>query len=462
LEVLINSRTEVAHEIEIIVPYEELHPHFEKAYREEAKNISIPGFRRGRAPLQIIKKRFGTAIEYQVIEKLSNQFFRTALEERDISPLGQPQLNDLDYQPGRQLTIKVSYETAPGVLIRDYKGLQLERLRHTVTEEEIDDELMNIRKSRRTLEDAEIPDDEHYVVSIDIQILDEAGNPIPGRRNTDLRVEMDDDAMSSDLISELYNMRVGEEKDVEFTYDDESTERARVKVKSVQRMILPELNDEFAALVTGGAAPTVDELRSVIRKKHEEIWSKRYREWLEKELVSEILNRNPFDVPQVVVNGILDDAIESWKQRQPGKQFPDDFDEAEFRKQREHEAVWAVKWMYARDNIIEQEGIALEEADYEAKAEETAEFLNMDKEHIIEFYKTSSEHQLPLLIDKLFDFLFAASKIKDVDDNDISRVGTTPITLQEITAADAQVSEDDEYAAVTDRGGNPERENEEG
>ena len=156
MEVLIHSKNDVDHEIEIIVPYEELLPLFEKAYREEAKNITLPGFRRGKAPLQIVRKRFGTSIEYQVIEKLSNDYFRTALEERDIKPLGQPVLHTLDYEPGGALTIKVDYETAPDLTPRDYKGVQLEKLVHEITEEEVSEEISGFLKSERTLTPEEI------------------------------------------------------------------------------------------------------------------------------------------------------------------------------------------------------------------------------------------------------------------------------------------------------------------
>ena len=115
MEVLINSTSEVNHEMEIVVSAEELKPHIDKAYKEEAKNIQMPGFRKGKVPLQIIKRRFGEAIEYQTIEKLSNDFFRTAIEERDIQPINQPILEDMKFEPGGDLTLKVRYETMPEV-----------------------------------------------------------------------------------------------------------------------------------------------------------------------------------------------------------------------------------------------------------------------------------------------------------------------------------------------------------
>ncbi len=435
MEVLINSKTDVSHEIEIIVPYEELRPHFEKAYREEAKNIVIPGFRRGRVPLQIIKKRFGEAIDHQVIEKLSNEFFREAIEERDIKPIGQPVLHDLDYKPGEQLTIKVAYDTEPEVTASDYKGIQAERLTHEVTDDEVDDELRGLQKSQRILDTVEQADDENHLVTVDIQMLDENGNPKPGQRNENMKVELDDENMNRDLIAELYNMKAGEEKDVELTHehgDHEHTEHAHIKVKSVEKVTLPEVDDAFADRVSNGEAKTVLELRQLIRTKLEEMWENRYQQQLDNDIVAELVKRNPFAVPEGMVNMVLDDLVKQVQERQPGKEFPPDFDLEQYRESRREEAEFTAKWMYLRDSIIEQEGIKLEDADVEEKAERDSAAMGIDKERLIEFYKSSPQYTQTILVEKLMDLLRAESEIKEVDDNDISKTGMSPMTFADV------------------------------
>ncbi len=392
MEVLINSKSDVTHEIEIIVQNEELQPHFEKAYREEAKNIVIPGFRRGRVPLQIIKKRFGKEIEYQIIEKLSNEFFRNAIEERDIKPVGQPILHDLNYNPGEALTIKVSYDTEPDVVAKDYTGLQLEHLMHTITDEEIDEEVKGILKSRRTLEAVDKADDDDFLVTIDIQMLDEEGTPVAGQRNEDMKVELDDEYVNRDLVAELLNMKVGDEKDVELTSthgDHEHTERAHIKVKTVERVTLPELNDEFVAEYTSGGASTEAELRTMIHDRLVEVWAQRYKQQFENDLVGEVVKRNGFEVPPSVIEGILDDWLKQAQEQQPGKQFPEGFDVEEYRKGRTKEAEFTAQWMYLRDSIIEQEGIKLEDSDVEDKAERDSVSMGIEKERLIEFYKNA-------------------------------------------------------------------------
>lgn len=434
MEVLINSKTDVSHEIEIIVPNEELQPHFEKAFREEAKNIVIPGFRRGRVPLQMIKKRFGKEIEYQIIEKLSNDFFRTAIEERDIKPIGQPELHDLDYNTGESLTIKVSYDTEPVVLAKDYLGLQLEHLTHEITDEEVDEEVKGVLKSRRTLEAVEKADDDNFLVTIDIQMLDEEGTPVAGQRNENMQVELDDEYVNRDLVAELLNMKVGDEKDVELTSthgDHQHSEHAHIKVKSVERVSLPELTDEFVTDYTSGTANNVAELRSMIHDRLVEIWEQRYKQQFENDLVGEVVKRNKFEVPPSVVESILDDWLKQVQEQQPGKQFSPDFNVKEYRKGRSKEAAFTAQWMYLRDSIIEKEGIKLEDSDVEEKAIRDSASMGIEKERLIEFYKSAPQYTQTMLVEKLIAYLTEHAEVKMIDDNDISRTGMDGITFQD-------------------------------
>ena len=438
MEVLINSKNDVSHEMEIIVPQEELQPHFDKAYREEGKNIVIPGFRRGRVPLQIIKKRFGEAIEYQVIEKLSNEFFREAIEERDLKPVGQPVLHDMNYEKGEKLTIKVGYETEPDVVAKDYKGLQLEKLAHEVTDEEVEDEIQGILKSRRTLEEVEKADDDNFLVTVDIQMLDDDGTPKPGQRNENMKVELDDEYMNRDLKAELLNMKKGEEKDVELTHehgDHEHTEKAHILIKNIERVTLPELTDEFASEYTSGQAETVDALRQMVRDRLVEVWADRYRQQLDNDMVTEIIKRNPFEAPESMVESILDDWVKQIQERQPGKQMPPDFDMEEYRNSRRQEAEFTAKWMYLRDSIIEQEGIKLEDSDVEEKAERDSAAMGIEKDRLIEFYKSSPQYTQGILVEKLVSFLKEHAEIKEINDDDISQTGMG--ALADVTETDA-------------------------
>lgn len=431
MDVLIHSKTSVEHEIEIIVPPEELAPHFEKAYREEAKNITLPGFRKGRVPVQLIRKRFGEAIEYQVIEKLSNEFFKQAVEERNIKPIGQPSLHDLDYKPGLPLTIKISYQTAPDVVATDYLNIPLERLTHVVTDEEVEDEVNYLRQLHRTLESADHADEEGFLVTCDIQILSNDGEPLPNQYRSNVKFDLGDETLNRDLKAELLNMHVGEEKDIELMHEtkdgEEDFERAHIKVNKIERIILPELDDEFAKLASQGKVETMDALRTDLRSRLEESWQKRYQSQLENDLINEIIRRNPIDVPEFIVEEVLEDFVNQLAYRFPNKKLPDDFNVDEFKAGRRAEAVAVAKWIFIRDSIIEKEGIKLEDSDVETVADERSAQLGISKEQMIDFYKNSAQMTNSILIDKLMKYLLDHASIREVSDDDLSGTAIAPL-----------------------------------
>jgi trigger factor len=430
LEVLIHSKSDVEHEMEIVVPQEELKTHFEKGYREHAKKITMPGFRPGRVPLQMIRRIYGTMIEGEVIEKLANDLFKQALDERNIKPFGQPRLEDIDIKPDEPVSIKIWYETLPELVSVDFNGIQLERLKHEVTDEEVEEEINYLLKSKKILEETESADDDNFRVTCEIQMLNAEGEPVAGQKNENLVVDLDDEQLNRDLKAELLNMKAGDEKDVELSHvnkdGQDEVERAHLKVKKVERVTLPDLTDAFAAEATHGTYADLEALREGLRKELTKNWERRYNELLENELRNEIIRRNPFPVPSQVLDDMKDKYLEHLKERQPEKKLPENFDVTEYRKSIDGEVNGVARWIFLRTAILEKEKIRLEDEDVMEKAEEEAAKLNIDKERLIEYYKSSAQFSDHLLDEKLFRFLIGCSEVKDINDDDISHSPLAP------------------------------------
>src|SRR5258707_2456695 len=113
MDVSITDITDVEKEILINVSAEELGPHFEKAYREYLPKIEIKGFRKGKAPLDLVKQIHGEAIEYNALDSIASEVYRDVIKERDIHPIGDPVLTDMDYKLGEALTFKIKYQIKP-------------------------------------------------------------------------------------------------------------------------------------------------------------------------------------------------------------------------------------------------------------------------------------------------------------------------------------------------------------
>jgi trigger factor len=430
LEVLIHSLTDVEHEMEIVVQQEELRTHFDKAYREHAKKITMPGFRPGRVPMQMIKRLYGQMIEAEVIEKLANDFFKNALEERNIQAYGTPVLQAIDMKPELPVSIKIKYEPAPDIVAKDYTGMQLERLQHDVTDEEVEDEIRDLLRSRKQLDEVEQADDENYRVTCEIQMLTPEGMPIEGQKNDNFVVDLDEAQLNRDLKAELLNMKTGEEKDVELSHEgqdgQDETERAHLKIKKVEKITLQDLTDAFVKDVTQGRLETVDALREDIRTTLVQHWKQRYDQLFENELRNELIKRNPFPVPAAMIENMKNEYVNHLRDRQPEKKLPDNFNIDEYKKTIENEIVTMTKWMFIRDSILKQENITLSDEDVLAKAEEEAAKLHIDKERLIQYFKSDSAFSNEMLNEKFQKFLLENNEVKLLNDDDISHTPLTP------------------------------------
>ncbi len=122
MEYKIIDLTESEKEVEVTLPYDEIKKEIESEVLKQTKNIQLPGFRKGKVPLSMIKKRFGDALEYEASEKVANARFWEVSKEKELNPIGQPQLIDIKFNPGEDLFFKVKYEILPEIEVKDYKG----------------------------------------------------------------------------------------------------------------------------------------------------------------------------------------------------------------------------------------------------------------------------------------------------------------------------------------------------
>src|SRR5688572_23928054 len=155
MEVKINKIDDVKQELEFEIPYGDLAPHFEKAYKKYQKKAEIPGFRKGKAPISILKRKFGEMIEQGSLEDVANDVFRDYLHENDIHPLGEGSLIDMDYQTQSLLTFKVRIEVKPEINLADYKGVEITKTIHNIDDKTVDEEIKYLQSKHVTYEPAE-------------------------------------------------------------------------------------------------------------------------------------------------------------------------------------------------------------------------------------------------------------------------------------------------------------------
>lgn len=251
---------EVTREIVIDVPAEEVAKTWKSVANNYRKYVKIPGFRPGKVPENIVRRRFGAEIRKEVIDTLLPARFNKAVNDLGVQPVGQPQVTELTVEDGTPLHVKAVFEYLPSFSIDGYKDVTVPKPSAEVTEEEFQHELEHLRDSRATVEPVEedraLADGDWAEISYKGQIEgtpegEPAPEPIQGENTL---VEIGGKTTVEAFSNALRGAKPGQELKAEVIYPADYAEQKlagktvayEVQVKAIKKRILPELNDDFA------------------------------------------------------------------------------------------------------------------------------------------------------------------------------------------------------------------------
>jgi len=415
MEIKTNNLDACKQEAEFEVSYEELTPHFEKAYLKYRKKLSVPGFRKGKVPISMLKKMYKDVIEHGSLEDVSNDIFRDYLKNNNVAILGEGSLLDMNYEPGTVFKFKVQYEIKPEFEITQYKGLELNKTIYPVTDNVIEDEVKYLRSKNCTYREENKAADDEFVVTLDVQKLDDSGLPLIGQAEKGVKFYLNDAQLNKELKEQLLNIEKDEERILTLTpKEGEIQEKYKAKAEKIEKIILPELNKEFFEKFYKGEANTEEEFKERVKKDLVKIFSDMSSQEMRNNIVNELIKINEIPVPEVLVNNILGSYIEDIKNQNAKRELPADFNEEEYKKTRRVDAVLQVKWLLIREKVIDLEKIEVTEADYQPLIEADAKKYNLPVDKIKSIYEKNEDIKFKILDTKLLDFLIQNSKIKEI------------------------------------------------
>ena len=424
METTIEKPSPVEYELKVHATADDIEPRLTDALKQQRKQVDLKGFRKGKAPLKLIKKMHGEAIGYSVAEDLVQEAFEDEVENSDaFDVLGQPQLTELDYELDGDLHATIRFGVRPDVELQDFSEEEISKLTASITEEDVEDEIDELRVRQADLLPLEDePAGEEDYVNIDLQRIDPSTDtPIIGDKDEDLSFFLDDERLREELREELVGRTAGEDFRVELPQQtpqgETETRFYDVTVKDVKRRELPEVDEHFVRSVTEGEYEDPDELRGEIRDRLEEAWEEQSREMLQGALIERMLELHTFPVPESVVETYLDSFVEDVKQQNDGE-LPDDFDEEHFRNQKRGEAERQAKWMLIRDAIIEEHDIEVTDEDLEEFFDEQADD-EISSGQIKHFYRSMPKLmrrvEQQVLSQKVFDTLVDSFDVVEKD-----------------------------------------------
>lgn len=422
MEFKVNKIDAVKQEVEFELTYADLAPHFEKAFQKYQKKAEIPGFRKGKAPVSMIKRMYGDMIEQASLEDVANDVYKNYLDENKVQPLGEAQMVDMDYEAKQIFKFKIKYETRPDFELAEYKGVEVNRTIHNVDEKMIDDEVKYLQSKHVTYEEAPKADGDEFTITMDVQKLDDAGIEIIGQGDKDVRFYLNDPQINKEFKEQLEEVAVGEERILNLPAQEEGkTEKYKVLCKKVEKVVFPELNEEFFKnIYKDEEIKSIEAFREKVKNDLEGIYKNIGDQEIRNNIVNELIKLNDITAPDALVENILNSYIEDVKNQNPKRQLPKEFDEEEYRKQKRVDAILQVKWYLIRDKIIEAEKMEVTDKDIEPVIEADAKKYNLPVDKIKSVYENNPDVKYRVLDDKLMNFLIENAKIKDVEKHDHS------------------------------------------
>ncbi len=417
MEKEIKKLDECKRELTISLTTEELQPHYEKAYKEMQPKVNLEGFRKGKVPMKMIKKMHGPGIEADTDQNLVNELFRNYTQEENVQVLGSPVLKDID-KTEEKITYVVEFETLPTITLKDYKGIPIDEPIHTVTEQEVEDELEYILAQNGELDETDEVTDEQHVVKVEMaEILSEDGKELSEPNETE--VYLADKNILPELKEELLNTKVGDSFDYSPTAEDANPaikdKNFKVTVVGIKKLTPAELNDEFVEKITNGRITKAEELKDEINFNLQDEWDKKTRELVETQIVNNLVDTNNIPAPEQLVNQVVGQMVQDVKQRFENNPEIAGKDDDTLKQELRPNAEKSVKWELARNQIIENEGIELEDYDIDPIVEKEAKRYGQDPEQMKQILAQNPNFLTKILSKKVLDFVLDFAIINEVD-----------------------------------------------
>ncbi len=363
MEVRIEEQGQWERAVEVKVPYEKLVAKFDEAYAKYKKTIQWEGFRKGKVPLDLIKKALGTKIEREVAEDSIPDFLEKAVKENNLKLYDISKLESFSYDRATGLQFKAIIKIQPEIELKKYKALEVEKEIYQITDDDLNEFIENLREQHASMStfDGEAQHG-HYIVA-DIQGVDVAGLPLIGQKYENRYFYLDDEETDASFVDQLIGVKAGETRRVKLpvqsqdpNHPENQYEYYDVSVKEIKQKELPALDDEFAKDI--GPYETLDQLKDAIRKNLELQAQERAKQNLTNRIMDEVIKSNPIELPDYMIDNFLEAFISDMKNDQPQQN-----DSEQLRERYRTDAIWNLKWLLILEKIAELENLKVEEAE---------------------------------------------------------------------------------------------------
>jgi trigger factor len=411
-------------ELTITMTAGELQPHFEKAYIAAQPELQLPGFRKGKVPLGMVKKNFGRDIENRAMEDIASAAFNEAIQSQESKPVGQPTLRDIQRENDGTVGFVIAFDVLPEITLGEYRNIAINKPVREIGEEDVEREIEEMSIRFGTTEPAENVSDDKHIVTVRLRQLDEqTGMPLLGAQADEFPIFMRDTTVNPTLRAQLRNASVSDT--FNFTPPAQPSRDPnippvkpsvmQVSVEKIDRIVPAEFTNELVENFTNGELLSTEEYREQILRDLKTNFTQSSRRSMEDQLVNAIVTAHTFDVPQGLVQEILVNMVRDIAERQPDGKLPKDFDVRRYLATMAPSAERTAKWILLRDAIISAENISVSDEERETFIAETSAGMRVDESVIREALEKDERFESRMLSDKLMKVLIEYAVVTEVE-----------------------------------------------
>ncbi|CDA30846.1 trigger factor [Clostridium sp. CAG:492] len=395
-------------------------------YKKTAKYFSIPGFRKGKAPMSIIERTYGSSIFYEdTFNEIVPEIYEKELKENNIEAVSRPEIEITQMEKGKDLIFTAVVQTKPEVKLGKYKGVEVEKIDTSVVAADVKKELDRMAEKNARM----VSVDNRAVKNKDIAVIDFEGfvNGVPfeGGKAENHELEIGSKTFIPGFEDQVIGMKIDEEKDINVKFPEEyfSKELAgkdatfKVKLHEIKVKELPAIDDEFAKDVS--EFDTLKDLKASIKEKLVEDKKNQAKYQLEDAVIKEVAKNTEIDIPSGMIETELDNILKDIDGRlaYQGLNLAQylkliNKSEDDMRKEYEAQASESVKTRLVLEAIVKAEKIEATDAEIEEKIKEMAKNYGKKEEELLENENLKEYLKNNITTEKAIQFIVDNAKIK--------------------------------------------------
>ena len=413
-------------EYEITIPSNDIDAKITSKLNEVGKQVKIPGFRPGKVPMGLLKKRFGASVRSEILETTLQESTQKLFEERNLKPATQPKIDLISFEDGNDLEFSVSLQLIPEIELTDMSSFKVEKLISHVSDNDVEDATKKMAENNKKsvpLTNRKTTKDGDLVVIDFVGFKDD--KEFEGGKAEDYKLELGSGSFIPGFEEQLVGIKVDSKKDIKVKFPDNYENDHlkgqdvlfKIKLKSIESLQVPEVDEEFSKSM---GFESLKDLKDAVKNQINKDYEYLSRMKVKREMLDFLAENNKFDVPSTMVDEQFDliwknilQAKESNSLDEKDKKMSDE----ELEKYYKNIAERRVKLGLILSDVGDKNNLSIGPEELSQAISREASRFPGQEQHVMEYYKSNPQAleqvRAPLLEDKVIDFLLESSEVTE-------------------------------------------------